>query len=256
MTVLFVAGVAVIFTILAYMLIIKLIKIKGKIKPVLANFKKVRDKKNTFHDWLPTIGALAGLGSAMMLVVGTPDSGGVRATMASTMFMGMIVGYTAKFFLRKEGAYSQLQQTSSFFKALSVRLEKGYNIPYSLKVAVIHAPMFQPAVYRCIQRWSYNPSEALDKLAREMNVPEAKTLFYVLKRAYEAGGESVANVLKIGAKNIDSKLAQMEEKSFAAGKMRYLLYRMLPALTIFGIIAGSMGYTFQARLGESINFIK
>ncbi|MTI82362.1 MAG: hypothetical protein FH756_00370 [Firmicutes bacterium] len=248
-----ITGIVILTTVIIY----SLLQHVSKTRPAILNrIKKIRRKpkrRQGFYDWLPVIGALTGIASSIMLMWGSTTN---MVAMQVTMFVGIAIGYMAKTLLRKENRYRSLREASTFFKAVGVRLKAGYNVPYTLRMAVTLTPSLRPPVQRCLQRWSFDPRTALEDLREEINIPEAETLSYVLLRAYESGGENVAHVLNQGARNIDYKLASMEEKSFAVGKMRILLWRVLPAMSIFGLFAGNFAYYAQNVLFDAISNIK
>lgn len=250
--ILFIIGIALAASTAAYMLLCKVQGCRYSFKPALERVRRSRRQYKP-KDWYPVMGAFGGM-LASLLVMG----GSINWTVFQFMTLsGIAMGYTAKTFISKETHYSTLRDASSFFKAVAARLKVGYKVPYSMQMAVIHTPSLEPAVNKCLQQWSFGPKQAIETLRKELNVPEVETLCHVLLRAHEAGGEKVAHVLEQGARNIDNKLISMEEKSFAVGKMRYLLFRMLPGASIFGIIAGSLGYHFQTMINQSItNIIK
>ncbi len=247
---LFTAGIVLLSGPLIYLLLNKLnarIQRKGIFKNMRKTFSK--SKRQPLHDWFPAIGGLIGFVSALLLMWGDVIN---WFTVNLVMWVGIALGLLAKAITKKENRYGILRDTSTFFKAVEVRLRAGYNIPHTLRMAAALAPSMQPAVNKALQRWSFDPHQALDILRQELKIPEAETLCYVLKRAYEAGGESVAHVLGQGARNIDSKLAGMEEKSFAMGKMRMLFWRVLPTLAIFGIFALNFAYYAQNILFDAV----
>lgn len=251
---LFAVGVTLLSGSLIYLLLQKLsARIQFKRKSVFRNVKRTFSKRQPLHDWFPAIGAFAGILSALLLMWGGDISWHI---VNFVMWVGIVLGLLAKAITKKENRYGILRDASTFFKAVEVRLKAGYNIPHTLRMAAALAPSMQPAVNKALQRWSFDPHQALETLRQELKMPEAETLCYVLKRAYEAGGESVAHVLGQGARNIDSKLMGMEEKSFAVGKMRMLFWRVLPTLTIFGIFALNFAYYAQTTLFQAIQNIK
>jgi len=248
-------GTVLLATCLVFLLLQRISNIKLKVTVHLK--EKLRNdlrRKRTVYDWLPVYGALAGIISALLLMWGSPSINLMAVQVIA--WMGILIGYMTQKILKKENRRNALHEASVFFKALGIRLSVGYNIPYSLRVAAALTPSLRPPVQRCLQRWSFDPRQALEGLRKEINIPEAETLCYVLLRAYESGGESVAHVLSQGARNIDYKLAGMEEKSFAVGKMRLLLWRVLPFMSIFGLFAGNFAYYAQNVLFEAIGNIK
>ncbi|MBO8128257.1 MAG: hypothetical protein H0Z39_03535 [Peptococcaceae bacterium] len=232
---------------------------------VIQNWKgfvrQLARKRQPLRDWFPFLGAVGGIAAAFLLSVGQPVSTGMRqpidgGTLLTLVVVGAVLGFGAKKTFTRETRFKKLREASVFYKAVEVRLRAGYTVPHTLQMAASLSPTLRPAVEKCLRQWGFSPRKALEQLRTDLDIPEAETLAYVLIRAYEAGGDKIAHVLGQGARNLDAKMIAAEEKSFAKGRMGYLLYRLLPALGVFGIFAGSLAYHAQKTISSYINFFK
>lgn len=199
----------------------------------------------------PVGGALFGLAAGLML--SWPPS---PKAILFLMWIGMAVGYAVRRVARTTRDDLKMRDAAVLFKALSVRLAAGYNLNHALRLAAALTPHLRRAVNRCLHQWHWGPEKALAGLAEDIGISEVGTLCQVLIRAEKGGVENVPEVLYQGARNLDAKLAALQERSLAKGQMRYLLYRFVPAVAIAFLIFGSLAYHLNVVLKDSLQAVK
>lgn len=204
-----------------------------------------RKQANLKEQMFPVAGALAGAVAGLLL-------GTNPRVVVVTMWIGLAAGYFARRVTRTTDRFVRLREAARLFKGIGNRLQNGYSPRYALQVSAAATPALRHAVARCLQHWPFDEEQAIEELRRRMGVPEADTLCQVMKRAHQAGGEKVADVLIQGARNLEHKLEALEEKAFITGQMRYLFYRLLPALSIAVLVAGSFAYHVHVTLRQAV----
>lgn len=137
------------------------------------------------------------------------------------------------------------RQVAIFFEAVELYMRGGKSMPKAIGTAQKLTPLLRKAVQKCLHYWPKSPARALEEFRKEVDVPEAQILVSLLLRIEKSGINGMEGVIQRDAHNIERLRDMAARRTIFKRPMYFMMYRLLPTLTVLGMLIGSLYY----RLG-------
>lgn len=218
----------------------------GLSDPLRAGLRRVRALRRPVPARVPeeslrpvAVGAAAGAAFGLLLGLGTASLAGVTMVAAA-------LGAGAGFFVRRGGRDTarlvKLRQVAVLYEAVDFYTRAGYTIRQSLSLAIPLAPALRDAVEKCLATWPAGPVRALERLAEEINLPEAALLSSVLAHAEEFGIAVGRAAIEEESRSLEALRQTLAELKVVSKPMYFAMYRALPFAAIAGMMVGPLVY--------------
>ena len=191
------------------------------------------------------IGGMAGV----VLTLGSPYMlWGYIGGMLSVMGVIFAINITYRIHLQN----LKRKECYILFSAIDRYLDVGLSLRKALLDSSQAIKYLKPAIKRCDNYWSKDPSEALKRLEKDINLPEGSVLVAKLLQLEQQGKQQGSITREV--KRME-RLRVKKEKGLLPYKSLYLsLYRFLPIMAIFGLIAGTaLTYSVNVLQGVGID---
>lgn len=131
--------------------------------------------------------------------------------------------------------------------------EQRFTIVQALRYAAAITPTIRPMVQRCINSWAWGPARALERFAKEVDLPEANILSSVLTHAAISGMNYGRSAIEEGSRDLEELRHSLAEIRIANKPMYYTIYRGLPLVAMGGILLGPLVYHLASMLRMIFN---
>ena len=138
---------------------------------------------------ITVVGALGGAAFGFLLTLGT------GAVLIATV-VGSALGIAVSWFIRYSSNEAKKTKTMRELVVLYELIDfftqgegdyQHFTIQQALRYGAVITPTIRPVIQRCIDAWPSGPIRALEKFAKEVNLPEASILSSVLIHAEKVG---------------------------------------------------------------------
>lgn len=224
-----------------------------KIRPSLEMDKRRQETR----DGIITLASMLG-GSALgcLLAMGT---GAVAITGAIGAFLGMGGSYLVRRSTSDMKKTKTMREVAVLYETINFFTrgegdEQHFTIVQALRYAAVITPTIRPMVQRCINSWTWGPARALERFAKEVDLPEANILSSVLTHAAISGVSYSRAAIEEGSRDLEELRHSMAEIKIANKPMYYTIYRGLPLVAIGGILLGPLVYHLGTMLKMIFNY--
>lgn len=138
------------------------------------------------------------------------------------------------------------------YEIISVYSATGYSLYEALVAGKYLTGLIRKPLERCLNRWSFGPQAALEKLSEEISGPEARALARILQRALVIGPGKLADFLEKESDTMEKLRQYRIEQGLSARPIIQTLYLLFPGLALMGVTLIPIGYYIQ----KSITAIK
>lgn len=167
-------------------------------------------------------------------------------------FMGLSAGALLSKFIFSIHISAEEQakkrQLAIFFEAVELYMRGGRNMKQAIAAAQNLTPSLRKAVQKCLTYWPKSPVKALEEFRKEVNIPEANILVSLLIRIERSGIIGMEGVIQRDAHNIEKLRDMAARKTIYNRPMYFMMYRLLPTVTVLGMLIGSLYYRLNLTL--------
>ncbi|MGB9804425.1 hypothetical protein [Desulfofundulus sp.] len=182
------------------------------------------------------VGALIGYSIAspnLLLAVPCAVSGGLLG------YLG-VVAYN--WFVKKLTEEKKAGEVLLLYEVVSVYAVAGYSLYEALTAGAYLVRLIKDPLRRCLNSWGQGPERALQKLGKELGLPEADALVRILQRALVIGPGRLAEYLSQEGKTMENVRQFRIERGLGVRPIIQTLYLLLPGLALVGVTLMPVGY--------------
>jgi hypothetical protein len=188
------------------------------------------------------VGALGGAAFGLLLTMGT-------GTVLIATVVGSVLGVAVSWFIRYSSNEAKKTRTMRELAVLYELIDfftqgegdyQHFTIQQALRYGAVITPTIRPVIQRCIDAWPSGPIRALEKFAKEVNLPEASILSSVLIHAEKVGMKYARSAIAEGSHDLEELRQMLAEIKIGSKPLYYMVYRMLPLVGVVGIVVGAM----------------
>lgn len=145
----------------------------------------------------------------------------------------------------------RMREVAVLYEAVDFYTRAGYTVRQALSLATAVVSAIRPAVERCLAAWPQGPVRALERMAEEVNLPEASVLATVLMHVEEAGVERGRAAVEEEARGLEALRRSLAELKVVSRPLYYCVYRALPLAAVGGVLVGPLVYRLVRLLSQS-----
>lgn len=128
------------------------------------------------------------------------------------------------------------------YELIGVYASAGYSLYEALSASVYLVDLIEGPLRMCLRGWSQGPQRALEKLGKEIGLPEADVLIKALQRAAEVGSERLAEFLRQESEVMENIRQYRVERGLGMRPLIQTLYLLFPGLALIGVTMLPVGY--------------
>lgn len=183
------------------------------------------------------------IGLMVFLMAGTANN---LRTLAITMILGLVLGFVVVKSIgivrRKMEHTKKLREIAILFEAVELYVKAGYSLVQALRAAKILTTLITPSIDKCLGYWGSGPQKALEVLKEDLGIKESDALIMLMMHLESVGTKEIQGVLQREAYNIERIQRMKTEIKIAHRPMIFMIYKVLPAISVVSIILGSLLY--------------
>lgn len=160
--------------------------------------------------------------------------------------VGCIIGQAGKsilkWFAQKLTEEKRSGEVLLLYELIGVYASAGYSLYEALSAGAQLVDLIGEPVKRCLKSWGQGPQRALEKMGKEIGLPEAEVLVKILQRATEVGSEKLADFLRQESEVMESVRQYRVESGLSVRPLIQTLYLLFPGLALIGVTMLPVGY--------------
>ncbi|MGB9793352.1 MAG: hypothetical protein ACPLTR_12390 [Thermacetogeniaceae bacterium] len=160
--------------------------------------------------------------------------------------LGCIAGQAGKsvyrWFERKLSEEKRSGEVLLLYELIGVYASAGYSLYEALSAGAQLVDLIGEPVRKCLRSWGQGPQRALEKMGKEIGLPEAEALAKILQRATEVGSEKLADFLRQESEVMESVRQYRVESGLSVRPLIQTLYLLFPGLSLVGVTMLPVGY--------------
>lgn len=147
-----------------------------------------------------------------------------------------------KWFAAKLTEEKRAGEVLLLYELVGIYASAGYSLYEALSASVYLVELIRDPLKVCLRNWSQGPQRALDKMGREIGLPEADVLVKILQRATEVGSGRLAEFLRQECEVMENVRQYRIERGLGVRPLIQTLYLLFPGLALVGVTMLPVGY--------------
>lgn len=142
----------------------------------------------------------------------------------------------------------KVEEIAIVFEAIELYMKAGYSMYQAIRASRLLVKTIRPALDTCLTYWGAGPKVALGKLQDELSLPEAETLILLMINLESTGSQEMQNAIGGEVFSMESIERMKRDIEISNKPLVLMIYRMLPLVSVLGIVVGSLVYRTFAVL--------
>lgn len=155
--------------------------------------------------------------------------------------------------LKKTIEKRKLAEVAVLYETVDFYTQAGYTVFQSMEFGAALTLLIKPAINRCLSAWPQGPNRALNRMADELNMPQASLLATILMYIEEAGVEMGRSSISEEAKNLEALRLSLSSLTIVSKPLYYSIYRALPLAGVGGVVVGPLTYQLVNIMTTAFN---
>lgn len=147
-----------------------------------------------------------------------------------------------KWFAAKLTEEKRAGEVLLLYELIGVYASAGYSLYEALSASVYMVDLVGGPLRMCLRGWGQGPQRAMEKMGKEIGLPEADVLVKILQRAAEVGSERLAEFLRQESEVMENIRQYRVERGLGVRPLIQTLYLLFPGLALIGVTMLPVGY--------------